>query len=98
MIVLEILRGAASEQEFQRSQVYLGGLRQLSTGSREWAEAARLGYRLRGKGVAVTGGDLLIAAVAISHGATLLHADNDFERIREHGGLRTEPVFDLLDG
>lgn len=34
----------------------------------------------------------LIAAVAIREGATLLHADRDFDTIARHTDLQIEPV------
>jgi predicted nucleic acid-binding protein len=34
----------------------------------------------------------LIAAVAIREGASILHADRDFDAMARHAGLRVEPV------
>ncbi|MGZ5294241.1 MAG: PIN domain-containing protein [Actinomycetota bacterium] len=36
--------------------------------------------------------DCLIAAVAIREGATVLHADRDFDVIARHTDLRIEPL------
>ena len=96
IVKLELLRGVGSEAEFSYAQAGLEGLPQLSTGPSEWSGAARLGFSLRQVGVNIASPDLLVASVAISHGAALLHTDRHFELIREHSSLVTEPVFELL--
>jgi predicted nucleic acid-binding protein len=56
-------------------------------------ELARHGHH-RSVGVA----DLLIAAVAEVHGATVLHYDSDFERIAEVTGQAHEWIVPRCDG
>jgi len=46
-------------------------------------EAARIFRAARGKGVAFTTIDALIAAIALEHGATLFTLDKDFTRIAD---------------
>ncbi len=96
MVRLELLRGARDDAEFLLIEAGLYAAQALPTSAREWSEAINLGLRLKRAGVNVGAPDLLIAAVAITHQALLVHADADFEQIAQHSTLLTEPVFDLL--
>jgi predicted nucleic acid-binding protein len=47
-----------------------------------WAEAARIYFELRRKGVTINSPvDCCIAQIALENGAFLLHRDKDFEKI-----------------
>jgi predicted nucleic acid-binding protein len=83
MVRLEILRGARSAENFQRLRRNLGALTQLP-GEDAWDEAARLAFQLHQRGVTVQSTDVLIAAVALRAGATVLHRDRDFDAIARH--------------
>jgi len=90
LITVEIVSGATNEKEFADSSATLGALHQLSLNDRTWYRAARLGYDLRRRGLTCLTPDLIIAASAIEHGAVLVHADADFDRIAANSGLAVE--------
>jgi len=55
-----------------------------------WELAWDLAARLRKKSVSPSAADCLIATIAVSHHATLLHCDRDFELIaKQEKDLRT---------
>jgi predicted nucleic acid-binding protein len=90
LITVEIVSGATNEKEFADSSATLGALHQLSLNDRTWSRASRLGYDLRRRGLTCLTPDLIIAASAIEHGAVLVHADADFDRIAANSGLAVE--------
>ncbi|MGZ8597944.1 MAG: type II toxin-antitoxin system VapC family toxin [Actinomycetota bacterium] len=93
-IIMELLAGCRNDREVAATRRRLLGLplarvRGLETYERAAAverACVRAGQPVR------SGMDCLIAAVAIREGATLLHADRDFEVIARHTELRIEPV------
>lgn len=95
-VLFEILTGAPDEADFRRDAMVMRRIPRLTFGEREWRQATELGFLLRRQGARAGFADALIAAIAISHDAILLHADGDYERIAQHSVLRTEPVFHLL--
>jgi predicted nucleic acid-binding protein len=90
---LEVLYSARSPKDYQRTRELLEGVHQLDTPSSCWERAeetqARLARRSlhhRAAGIA----DLVIAATAEHHGATVLHYDGDFDVIASVTGQATE--------
>jgi predicted nucleic acid-binding protein len=92
VVYLELLRGARSPADFQALAQTLAVLQYLPVTAERWREAAQLGFALRRQGVNVPSPDLLIAAVAIAHNATLVHRDGDYELIAKHAPLVTESL------
>jgi hypothetical protein len=85
------LRGARDVSNYQELATGLGTLPLLPITAERWQEAARLGFELRvHHGLSFPSADLLIAAVAIAHDATLIHRDSDFDLIAKHTALRVE--------
>jgi predicted nucleic acid-binding protein len=85
-IAFEVLRYAtAKEEEFFDEQ--LRTMTMLPSPSTLWSDAAMLGRRCREYGVTPGSLDLLIATVAIYHGAELLTFDSDFEQIAHVSAL-----------
>lgn len=81
MTYLEVLQGARSEKELER----VGNLLQAyvvlepAAGLDTFEAAARLYMTARQRGITIrTAVDCLVAAVAIEHGAVLVHNDRDF--------------------
>ncbi len=88
----ELLQGAKDLREWRLLETYLGSQRLLAPGN-PWAthrEAARIFFDCRRKGVTIRGSiDCLIAQLALEHDGTLLHDDDDFEKIRKVRRLKT---------
>jgi predicted nucleic acid-binding protein len=90
VVVMELLAGAAAREEVARLRRLLGRFELLPLeGLADYEAAADLYRRCRAGGETVRRlTDCLIAAVAIRHGATLLHRDLDFEVIARHSRLQ----------
>jgi predicted nucleic acid-binding protein len=85
-IFQEILQGATSSERFQEFESYFGSQRFLHPVHpiTTYVRAARLYFECRQAGVTLRSSiDCMIAAVAVEHGALLLHSDRDFERIAQ---------------
>jgi predicted nucleic acid-binding protein len=80
VIVTEILQGL--KRDVSRLEHYLSQWEMLEPkGFSTYREAAGIFRAARAKGVVVTTIDVLIAAIALEHGATLFTLDKDFARI-----------------
>jgi predicted nucleic acid-binding protein len=90
VVVMELLAGAAGGDEVARLRRLLGRFALLPVeGLADYEAAADLYRRCRTAGETVRNmTDCLIAAVALRHGAALLHRDHDFEVIATHTVLR----------
>ena len=89
--ILEVLQGAATEKDFSTLREYLGSqtVYGLIGGLESYAEAAKIFFDLRRKGMSVRSSmDCLIAQTAIEHGLHLLHNDSDFDRIAQVSSLK----------
>jgi predicted nucleic acid-binding protein len=89
-VMMELLAGAADAGELARLRRLLGRFRLLPVeGLADYEAAADLYRRCRVGGETVRKlTDCLIAAVALRHGAALLHRDHDFEVLARHTPLR----------
>jgi len=91
---MELLAGARSRRDLIETRGVLLSLRMLRVGGLDTyeraADIARV-CRLHGETVR-RGLDCLVAAVAIREGASVLHADRDFDVIARHTPLRLEPA------
>jgi predicted nucleic acid-binding protein len=88
----ELLQGARDDEEWKLLLSYLESQRLLLPGDLWTAhrEAARIFFDCRRIGVTVRSTiDCFIAQLVLEHQATLLHHDEDFERIRRVRPLRT---------
>jgi predicted nucleic acid-binding protein len=91
LIVMEVLAGARDDAHMvQLRRAVLGRCQLLAGhGLAEHEEAAAIHRHCRSRGATVRRlNDCLIAAVAIRAGASLLHADRDFDEIARHCPLR----------
>jgi predicted nucleic acid-binding protein len=91
IVIVELLRGAKSEKEFQFLKDSFLALPQISMDAGVIERAASWGFLLDRKGKVVSTTDLLIASAAYPS-ACLLHADNDFETIASVVDLKTEKI------
>ncbi len=91
IILAEVLQGFRRDADFRRAHALLGRLAYADMLGREVALKAAENYRaLRRKGVTVRKTiDVMIASFCLRHGHTLLHADRDFELMRQRLRLRT---------
>lgn len=88
----ELLQGARNKKEWKLLSDYLGTQRLLAPED-PWVAhsgAARIYFESRRKGVTVRSAvDCLVAEIALEEEATLLHDDEEFERIKRVRPLRT---------
>lgn len=90
VIVMELLRGAKSQREYDKLNLDLAALRSFDISPQTWQNACKLAYTLRHKGINAPLTDTLIAAVAHEHGALLLHDDRHYEMIASIAHIKHE--------
>ena len=81
MIYLEVLQGVSSQRQFAATQKVLGAQSMLlpQDGMETFEAAAQLYRQARTQGLTIRKStDCLIAAIALEHGALLVHNDRDF--------------------
>lgn len=83
VVVMEILAGARDDLHRQRLRTLLGQCGYIrTTAPDDFEQAAALSTRCRRSGFTIRAlTDCLLAAVALREGASVLHADRDFEAI-----------------
>jgi predicted nucleic acid-binding protein len=84
VIYMEVLQGAKTERDYNALKKYLDTqtFYELKRRKESYADAAKMYFKLRQKGVTVKSTmDCLIAQVAIENDLFLLHNDQDFSRI-----------------
>ena len=91
IIIVEILRGARNEKDFQALRDSLVSLPQIPLDDTVIERASRLGFLLDRKGKVASTTDLLIASAAYKK-ACLLHSDSDFEVIASAADLEEESI------
>lgn len=93
VVRFELLYSARNESELTAAAARLAVLPDLDIGKSEWTRALSVYRRLARQGGAhhrsVGYPDLLIAAAAEARDATILHYDEDFDRIAEITGQPT---------
>ena len=90
-VYLEVLQGSRTKKDFRKLKRYLETqiFFDVTKGKESYAEAARMFFALRKKGLTIgSTADCLIARVAIENGLYLLHQDEDFIRISRHFPLK----------
>lgn len=86
-LALELLYSARNTQEFASIRNALSGLPKLEMSKEVTARAVEVMALLMPRGWHRQGAvDLLVAATAEAHGATVLHYDSDYDRIAEVTG------------
>lgn len=93
-VLMELLAGTRSDGELRVIRRRLLAFPMLRVRDLETYERAATIHRTcrRGGETVRSFVDCLIAAVAIREGASVLHADRDFEVIARHTELRVEPL------
>jgi predicted nucleic acid-binding protein len=92
MIRIEILAYISRRNEYDAVSQDFSGMHDLNITRREYDAAVEIGRVLRAEGISVPATDLLIAATAISHHATLLHGDKHFLTIGKYSELKQQAV------
>ena len=84
-IMLEYLNGARTLDEYDRDRARLGAFRQVDTRPTDWRRALSVHRLLAARGAGHQRSaqlvDLVVAAVAERVGYTIVHVDEDYERI-----------------
>jgi predicted nucleic acid-binding protein len=83
-VVTELRRGLLPAER-RRVLPLLAACRDLPQPEQLWEEAGDLGFWLARRGVSVKSMDLLIAAWALAHSASLLTRDRDFAAMQRAG-------------
>ncbi len=91
IVIVEILRGAKTDQDFESLRDSLTSLPQIPLDPVVIDRAARWGSLMDRKGKTASTTDLLIAAASYKRGK-LLHIDNDFEVISAVVDLEEEKM------
>jgi predicted nucleic acid-binding protein len=86
-IVFELLRSATDAEAVQLGD-YFQTLPLLDSPANLWSSGVELGRACRRIGVVAGSIDLLIATIAIHHGAELVTVDDDFQQIAAVSDLR----------
>lgn len=86
---LELLQGCRDEREWSLLAEFFASQELLALGDEGWADAARIYYDLRRRGVTVRSSiDCCIAQVALDRDLLVIHRDQDFEAIASIRPLR----------
>jgi predicted nucleic acid-binding protein len=90
VVVMELLASARDAREYAKVADAMASVELLAIqGLQEYVDAADLYRTCRRAGETIRKmTDCVIAAVAIRHGAELLHQDRDFDAIARHTSLR----------
>ena len=75
----EILSGVRDEKVFERLREHLRAFEEQPIGIEEYEEAARCANQCRAAGIAGSGVDVLVCAVALHRKLTILTTDQDFD-------------------
>ena len=89
----ELLQGCRDESDWARTLEYLNNQTYREMGPDGWTEAARIYFDLRQQGLTIRSTlDCCIALVALQNDLTLLHNDQDYERIATVRPLKNKRV------
>ena len=80
-VLVELLRGARSDEDFRLLADSLAGLPFIEADHAVWMRAGQLSLTLRRQGGTVGLVDVLIAALAIEGGHRIYAKDSDFHRV-----------------
>jgi len=92
----ELLSGAQPSERFEQLRNYLRFYPNLPLDEEDDERAAGYYNRLRQRGVAGTGTDLLICAVAVRHGLQIFTTDTDFGAYAQHIPIKLHRAHGIL--
>ncbi len=96
IVIMELLGGTKTLQEFQRLKDRLSGLIFIDFSGEAWEVAAKWAFEIRRIGITVPNGDILISAVAFINDIAVLHADKHFNMIGEQYQIKIESMIDEI--
>ena len=88
----ELLTGVSRDSDFERFRRALESFRDLPVGTADHEEAARCSNRCRARGIAMTGVDALVCAVALRERTRVFTLDEDFPRYARILSVRLHEV------
>lgn len=88
IVILEILRGARSQKEYNHLHDDFKALPLLRVDDLVWEESYRMGFKLKSAGINAPLDDILIASLSDRYGCPLLHRDKHFPLMANTIGLR----------
>jgi len=94
IIIMEILRGAKFDKEYNMLYQDFLALPQLAIDHDVWEMAWKTAYELRKIGVNIPMVDIIISAVAMHYKCILMHSDKHFNLIAKHTGLKAMEVIE----
>lgn len=92
IIIMEILRGAKSDKEYNMLYQDFLALPQLAIDHNVWEKAWKDAYKLRKGGINIPMADMIISAVAVYYKCTLMHSDAHFNLLAKHSDLKAFEV------
>ena len=92
MIIMEILRGAKSDKEYNMLYQDFLALPQLTIDHNVWKKVWKDAYKLRKGGINIPMADMIISAVAVYYKCTLMHSDAHFNLLAKHSDLKVLEV------
>ncbi|MBI5188233.1 MAG: PIN domain nuclease [Nitrospirae bacterium] len=92
IIIMEILRGAKSDKEYNMLYQDFLALPLLEIDHNVWETAWKTAYKLRKSGFNIPMADVIISAVAMYYKCTLMHSDKHFNLLAKHTGLNVIEV------
>jgi hypothetical protein len=78
IIILETLRGARTQNEYDLLYHDLKSLAMLTAEEEVWEKSYKIGFSLKRAGMNIPSVDILIASIAVHHSVPLLHRDRHF--------------------
>jgi len=92
IIILEILRGARSQKEYNQLKDNLKALNLLRLNEAIWERSYQVGFKLRKAGINVPLADILIAVMVSYYQCSLIHRDKHFPLMTRLVALKQEEV------
>jgi len=92
IVILEILRGAKSQKEYNQLYADFMALPILKLNNTIWEKSYKVGFKLRKMGINVPLADILIATIASDYNCSLLHRDKHFPLIKKVIDIRQEKM------
>lgn len=83
IVQLELWNGASGKREIHILNQFASTIPELAINTAVWQLAYETARQLRSRGITIPASDVLIAACAKYHGATLETTDSDFELIKK---------------